>query len=47
MPKATGWHNIEAARGTTQQTMKIALSILLGVNACIGLLILVLTHQLP
>jgi len=25
--------------------MKIALSILLGVNACIGLLILVLNHQ--
>jgi len=29
----------------TTNTMKIALSILLGVNACIGLLILVLSHQ--
>ena len=36
-----------AARGhLTTNTMKIALSILLGVNACIGLLILVLNQQL-
>jgi len=37
-----------AARGslTNNHTMKIALSILLGVNAVIGLLILVLNHQL-
>ena len=37
-----------AARGITHQTntMKIALSILLGANAMIGLLILVLSHQL-
>ena len=28
------------------QTMKIALSILLGVNACIGLLIFVMHHQI-
>jgi hypothetical protein len=31
---------------TNNHTMKIALSILLGVNAVIGLLILVLNHQL-
>lgn len=37
-----------AARGITHQTntMKIALSILVGVNAMIGLLILVLNQQL-
>lgn len=37
----------KAARGITHHhTMKIALSILLGVNAVIGLLILVLNQQL-
>jgi len=49
MPKATGWHNIASSAGDhspTTNTMKIALSILLGVNAVIGLLILVLNQQL-
>jgi hypothetical protein len=32
--------------GSLTNTMKIALSILLGLNACIGLLILVLNQQL-
>ena len=46
MPKATGWHNIEAARGTTYPMKSIILSIIIGINACIGLLILVLNQQL-
>jgi hypothetical protein len=47
MPKATGWHNIESSAGDhSPTTMKIALSILLGINAVIGLLILVLNQQL-
>jgi len=37
---------ISAARGTTQNTMKCILAALIGVNAVIGLLILVLHHQL-
>lgn len=43
MLTATGQKD-RAARGSLH-TMKITLSIMLGINAVIGLLILVLSHQ--
>ena len=48
MPKATGRTISKRADGDhTHHTMKTILSILLGLNACIALLILVLSHQIP
>jgi hypothetical protein len=45
MQTATGQEDRSSAGNHSTTTMKIALSILLGVNACIGLLILVLSNQ--
>jgi len=45
MPKATGWLKYQQ-RGEPLNTMKYILAALIGVNAVIGLLIIVLNHQL-
>ena len=46
MPKASGWLKYQQRGGSTQNAMKYILAALLGVNAVIGLLILVINHQL-